>query len=204
MLSLFVMNDKKRFLKMNIKLMHRIIIPIVLFISLTFSTGCNKEEPKFSTSQIQNALFEMKGTYHGEMDVSYYHGERISEEIECKFVSKNSLTIAMDLVPMASTIADENIASRLQEIGTVEVKAGYDFYQMDNQIYNFVLRPEDVIFSGENDETIRIVFAQNFGGDADNYYHSMMFNLSPKELWIGDKKYEPFRQLVYHYAGTYE
>ncbi len=171
-----------------------------------FFSSCNKDEPKFSSSEVQRALFEMKGTYHGEMRVSYYHGETISEGNACKAVSKDSLTIDMDLSLMAQSITDETIASRLCDIGTVQVKAAYEFYQMDEQIYNFVLHPNDVVRSGGDGapETVKIVFSQHFGGDADYYHHDIIFNLSPTELWVGDKKYEPFQQLVYHFGGNYE
>ncbi len=76
---------------------------------------------------------------------------------------------------------------------------------MDEQMYHFVLLPKNVICPGDSDlETVKIVFDQIFGGSADPFYHSIMFNLSPKELWLGDKKYEPFQQLVYHFEGTCE
>lgn len=149
----------------------------------------------------------MKGTYHGEMRVSYYHGETISEGNTCKVVSKDSLTINMDLSLMAQSITDEMIASRLRDIGTVQVKAAYEFYQMDGQEYfHFVLLPKNVICLGGHGcpETVKIVFDQSFGGLADSFNHSIMFNLSPKELWLGNKKYEPFQQLVYHFEGSYE
>ena len=148
----------------------------------------------------------MKGTYHGEMSVSYYHGETISDGNECKAVSKDSLTVNMDLSLMALSIPDERIASRLRDIGIVQVKAAYEFYQMDEQIYNFVLHPKDVICIGGYDapETVKIVFSQNFGGDADYYHHDIIFNMSPTELWVGDKKYEQFQQLVYHFRGICE
>lgn len=183
----------------------KVTLPVVLFLALIFITACNNDEPEFSASQIQNALSEMKGSYSGEMSVSYHHGDRISEGNECTFVSNDFLSVSMDLTPMALTIADENLASRLREIGVVQIKASYEFLQMDDHIYHFVLYPDDVICLDENDisKSVRIVFAQNFGGDADSYQHVIMFNLSPMELWIGDKKYEPFRQLVYHYEGTY-
>ncbi len=182
------------------------ITTIILFIALVFISSCNNEESKFSSSEIQRALFEMKGTYHGEMRVSYYHGETISEGNACKAVSKDSLTIYMDLTPMASVITDEYISSILREIGVVQVKAGYEFLQMDDSMYHFVLLPDSVICDGglENPVTVKIVFSQLFGGDAAYRYHNIMFNLSPTELWIGDKMYEPFQQLVYHYEGTYE
>ena len=182
------------------------ITTIILFIALMFFSSCNKDEPKFSSSEIQRALFEMKGTYHGEMRVSYYHGETISVGNACKAVSKDSLTVNMDLSLMALSITDEKIASRLCDIGTVQVKAAYEFYQMDEQMYHFVLLPKNVICLGGlgAPETVKIVFDQSFGGSADYFHHSIMFNLSPKELWLGNKKYEPFQQLVYHFEGSYE
>lgn len=178
---------------------------IVLFIALLFISGCNKDEPKFSSSQIHDALFEMKGTYYGEIRVSYYHGDRISEGEECKVVSRDSLFINMDLNPMASIISDEDIASRLREIGAVQVKAGYEFIHLDETMYSFVLLPEDVYVSGGYGAPapVRIVFAQTFGGDA--FYHDgnhIMINLSPVELWVGGEKIESFKQLVYHYEGS--
>lgn len=147
----------------------------------------------------------MKGIYYGDMKVSYYHGDRISEGNECKVVSTDSLTIHMDLEPMASVISDETIASRLREIGVVVVKAGYDFLQMDDTIFSFVLLTDDVVVSGDNggQSPVSIVFDQTFGGDAfHNARNSIMLNMSPIELWIGNAKYEPFRQLVYHYEGS--
>ncbi len=181
------------------------ISTIILLIALVFISSCNKDEPKFSSSEIQRALFEMKGTYHGEMSVSYYHGNTISEGNACKVVSKDSLTVNMDLSLMAQSITDERIASRLRDIGIVQVKAAYEFYQMDEQIYNFVLHPKDVCLGGYGaSETVKIAFAQNFGGDADYFNHSITFNLSPTELCVGDKKYEQFQQLVYHFRGIYE
>lgn len=184
----------------------RPIISIILFIALTFISSCNKDEAKFSSSEIQKALFEMKGTYHGEMGVSYYHGNTISKGNACKVVSQDSLTVNMDLSLMALSITDERIASRLRDIGMVQVKAAYEFYQMDEQMYHFVLLPKDVICWGGlgAPATVKIVFNQNFGGDAEYSYHSIIFNLSPKELWFGGEKYEPFQQLVYHFEGTYE
>ncbi len=63
------------------------IASFALLIALLFLSGCNKDEPKFSSSQIQSALFEMKGIYYGDMRVSYYLGDRISEGDECNVVS---------------------------------------------------------------------------------------------------------------------
>lgn len=196
-----MLNDKEY----KIKIMKQ-IIQFVLLVALVFVTSCNDDEPKFSSAEIQNAINDMKGTYYGKMDVSYYHGDRISEDKECKVVSNDSLMVYMDLEPMASTIADEAIAERLRKIGVVEVRAAYDFCQMDERMYHFLLLPKDVICLGGYGapETVKIVFSQNFGGDADYFYHDIMFNLSPKELWYGDKKYEPFRQLVYHYEVSRE
>ena len=178
---------------------------IFLFIALICISACNKDEPRFSSSQIQDALFEMKGTYYGDMRVSYYHGDRISEGEECKVMSRDSLTINMDLKPMAATISDEDIASHLREIGVIQVKAGYEFIQMDNVMYSFILLPSDVFVPGGSGAPalVRIVFAQSFGGDA--FYHDgnhIIFNLSPIELWVGGVKFETFKQLVYHYEGS--
>ena len=78
--------------------------------------------------------------------------------------------------------------------------------QMDEQMYHFVLLPKNVICYGGYGapEAVKIVFDQSFGGDADYFYHSIIFNLSPKELWIGGEKYKSFQQLVYHFEGSYE
>lgn len=138
------------------------------------------------------------------MEVSYYQGNIITDGYECNVVSGDSLTINMDLTHMATVIPDEDIASRLREIGVVQVKAAYKFLQMDDSLYHFVLLPDDVIcLDGNGTPTdIRIVFSQSFGGDADFRSHYIIFNLSPIELWVGNKKYKEFRQLVYHYEGT--
>ena len=52
--------------------------------------------------------------------------------------------------------------------------------------------------------SIRIVFAQTFGGDAEVGHNFIMFNISPLELWVDGKKYEDFPRLVYHFRGNYE
>lgn len=108
----------------------------------------------------------------------------------------------MDLELMASAIPDENITSRLRNIGVVQVKAACEFLQMEGKTYHFLLLPDDVVCLGGYGapETVRIIFSKNFGGDMDCYlFHNYMaFNLSPKELWVGNNKYEPFKQLVYH------
>ena len=85
------------------------------------------------------------------------------------------------------------------------MKAGYEFLKKDDLMYHFLLHPDDVVDLGGYGapEPIRIVFSQAFGGES--YYfkqNHIIFNLSPLELWIGGKKYEPFRQLVYHYEGS--
>lgn len=51
-------------------------------------------------------------------------------------------------------------------------------------------------------QSVKIVFAKYFGDDNDNDNRKyMIFNLSPKELWIDGNKYENFRQLIYHFRG---
>lgn len=50
--------------------------------------------------------------------------------------------------------------------------------------------------------SVKMVFAKYFGDDNDNDNRKyMIFNLSPKELWIDSNKYENFRQLIYHFRG---
>lgn len=51
-------------------------------------------------------------------------------------------------------------------------------------------------------QSVKIVFAKYFGDDNDNDNRKyMIFNLSPKELWIDSNKYENFRQLIYNFRG---
>lgn len=51
-------------------------------------------------------------------------------------------------------------------------------------------------------QSVKIVFAKYFGDDNDNDNRKyMIFNLSPKELWIDSNKYKNFRQLIYHFRG---
>lgn len=51
-------------------------------------------------------------------------------------------------------------------------------------------------------QSVKIVFAKYFGNDNNNDNRKyMIFNLSPKELWIDSNKYENFRQLIYHFRG---
>lgn len=179
---------------------------LMLFLCLLCLTSCNKNEPLFSSAQIQQALFDMKGTYHGTVEVSYYHGKDITEPTGAVAVSRDSLTFTMSLLPIADLIMDENIAQILREAGEVKVIAGYDFSQIDDGYLNFRLCPKDAVILGGYGAppTIRIVFSQTFGGDAEIYQNFIMFNISPKELWLNDKKYEDFKQLVYHFRGVYE
>ncbi len=103
-------------------------------------------------------------------------------------------------------ISDETIAECLREIDEVPVMAGYDFLQMDNSTIHFVLYPKDVTILGGYGapSSIRLVFAQTFGGDAEVGQNFIMFNISPMELWVDGKKYEDFPRLVYHFRGDYE
>lgn len=185
--------------------MNKLLIPF-LFIVCLFFTSCNDDEPEFSSAQIQQALFEMKGTYHGKVEVAYYHGSQITELPEAIAVSRDSLSFTMSLIPMAGIIPDESIAARLREIGEVTVKAGYDFLQMDDYDFYFVLVPVDVVVPGGlgAPPSVKIVCAQNYGGDATSYSNFMMFNVSPIELWVNGEKYEDFERLVYHFRGNYE
>lgn len=176
------------------------------FLCLLCLTSCNKNEPLFSAAQIQQALFDLKGTYHGTVGVSYYQGSRITEPTEAVAVSRDSLAFTMSLLPIADVITDENIAQILREAGEVKVTAGYDFSQMDYGHLTFVLRPKDAVIPGGygTPPTVRIVFSQYYGGNATPGHKIITFNISPIELWLNDKKYEDFKQLVYHFEGEYE
>ena len=47
---------------------------VVLFFCVIGFSGCNDDESEFSSTEIQQALFDMKGTYKGAVEVSYYRG----------------------------------------------------------------------------------------------------------------------------------
>ena len=169
---------------------------LILFLSVLSLTSCNKDEEGFSKEEIQQMLFDMKGTYHGT----------ITELQNAIAVSRDSLKFNMSLLPYVELISDEGLSERLREIGEVEVVAGYDFHQSDGRNINFGLRPKDVDVLGGYGapSSIRIVFAQTFGGDAEVGHNFIMFNISPLELWVNGKKYEDFPRLVYHFRGIYE
>lgn len=179
---------------------------LILFLSALSLTSCNKDEEGFSKEEIQQMLFDMKGTYHGTVQVDYYKGSSITELQNAVAVSRDSLKFNMSLQPLSELISDETIAKRLREIGEVEVVSGYDFHQSDGMNINFGLRPKDVDVLGGYGapSSIRIVFAQTFGGDAEVGNNFIMFNISPLELWVNGKKYEDFPRLVYHFRGNYE
>lgn len=179
---------------------------LILFLSALSLTSCNKDEEGFSKEEIQQMLFDMKGTYHGTVQVDYYQGSSITELQNAIAVSRDSLKFNMSLLPYVELISDEGLSERLREIGEVEVVAGYDFHQSDGRNINFGLRPKDVDVLGGYGapSSIRIVFAQTFGGDAEVGNNFIMFNISPLELWVNGKKYEDFPRLVYHFRGNYE
>lgn len=179
---------------------------LVLFLSVLNLTSCNKDEEGFSKEEIQQMLFDMKGTYHGMVKVSYYQGSNITELQNAVAVSRDSLEFNMTLQPLSELIADKNLSDRLREIGEVSVVAGYEFLQSDGGHIHFVLHPKDVNVLGGHDTSadIRIVFSMNYGGDAVTYTNFMMFNMSPLELWVDGKKYDDFPRLVYHFEGNYE
>lgn len=179
---------------------------VVLFCCVIGFAGCNDDESGFSSAEIQQALFDMKGTYKGTVEVSYYRGKEIEAFSDRIAVSRDSLILKLPLSPIAEMIKDEDISRHFREIGEVEVKAGYEFLQMDQGSMNFVLHPKNVVILGGYGvpSSVRIEFSQHFGGDAEIYSQFMMFNISPTELWIGNEKSEDFSQLVYHFSGSYE
>lgn len=179
---------------------------LVLFLSVLSFTSCNKDEEGFSKEEIQQALFDLKGSYHGTIQVAYYHGSNITERQNAIAASRDSLKFNMSLLPLSELISDETIAGRLREIGEVPVMAGYEFLQMDYGTIHFMLYPKDVTILGGYGAppSIRFVFDQTFGGDAEVGQNFIMFNISPLELWVDGKKYEDFPRLVYHFRGVYE
>lgn len=179
---------------------------LMLFLFTFTFMCCNKEEDGFSKEEIQQMLFDLKGTYHGSVQIAYYQGSNIQELQNATAVSRDSLKFNVSLLPLSELISDETIAERLREIGEVSVMAGYEFLQWDSGVIHFVLHPKDVNISDEHDmfDDIRIVFSMNYGGDAMTYMNSMSFNMSPLELWVNGKKYDDFPRLVYHFEGEYE
>lgn len=172
-----------------------LFIPLILLL-----ISCNKDEPTITKTQVQQALAEMKGTYEGEASISYYHGSLIARDVTASAVSSDSLQFNMPLAHLAATIDDQIISSILLESAEVSVKAGYEFYQMAPDYFNFVLHPADVVIN-RSGKSIRIVFAQTFGGCGETYQNGIIFNISPSEIWVDGVKYDPFRQLVFNFMG---
>ncbi|WP_455608544.1 DUF4840 domain-containing protein [Bacteroides rodentium] len=167
--------------------------------------GCNNDDDKFSSAEIQQALFDMKGTYNGTVEVSYYQGKNIASFRDVLLKSIVFLILYMSLLPVAEMITHVNLSRHLREINQVEVKAGYEFYQMDQGHIHFVLHPKEAIIWGGYGapQSVRIEFSQIYGGDVDVYEQSqsMLFNISPTALWIGNEKSPEFSQLVYNFMG---
>ncbi|GAB6867810.1 DUF4840 domain-containing protein [Bacteroides rodentium] len=178
---------------------------VALFFCVAGFIGCNNDDDKFSSAEIQQALFDMKGTYNGTVEVSYYQGKNLATFPDEVVKSKDSLIFQMSLLPVAEMITDENLSRHLREINQVEVKAGYEFYQMDQGHIHFVLHPKEAIIWGGYGapQSVRIEFSQIYGGDVDVYEQSqsMLFNISPTALWIGNEKSPEFSQLVYNFMG---
>ncbi|MCL1627081.1 DUF4840 domain-containing protein, partial [Bacteroides caecicola] len=68
---------------------------LVLFLSLFSLISCNKDEKGLSKEEIQQMLFDMKGTYHGTVQVAYYQGSNITEQQNAVVVSRDSLKFNM-------------------------------------------------------------------------------------------------------------
>lgn len=178
-------------------------ILILLLFTFTF-ISCSKEE-EFSKKEIQQTLFDMKGTYHGTVHVSAPNS--FDETLQnATAISYDSLKFQMSLQPLSEFISDETLAARLREIGEVSVMAGYEFLQIDNGSINFVLYPKDVTILGGYGAppTVRFVFSKSHGGNAETKGNYIMFNISPTELWIDDEKYENLPKITYHFEGMCE
>lgn len=181
---------------------------IVISLFIVFSTSCNKDDGEnVSAEQIRQALFDMKGRYHGTIKASFYQGSEIVKIDNAEAISRDSLTFVMPLEPIASTITDDKVVELLRNFETVQVKAGYHFYQIDdngNTVF-FTLTPQKVVVTSKgNVPDVTIVFADSFGGSFEKRFNSIIFNISPKEIWIGSTKLDSFKQLVYNFSGAYK
>lgn len=178
------------------------ILSLVILLS-----ACNDDDEKISNKQIRQALFDMKGTYHGNLEVSFYHGSEIVKIDSARAISRDSLSLVMPLDPIADIINDEHVTATLHDVKEVKFKAGYEFLQIDNDGYsvNFVLHPESIVIPANgNTPDITIVFSDNFGGNFEKASNFIMFNVSPIEIRVGGAKLDSFKQLVYHFRGEYE
>ena len=115
---------------------HLFRILMLLLFTLIF-INCDKEEG-FSKEEIQQVLFELKGTYNGAAHVSSSNGLDFTLQ-KAIVVSCDSLKFNLSLQPYIELIADKILPDRLQEIGKVEVIAEYCFYQWADNTINFVL-----------------------------------------------------------------
>ncbi|MEG0012450.1 MAG: DUF4840 domain-containing protein [Muribaculaceae bacterium] len=181
---------------------------LLMFLVVTLATSCNKDDgEKVSAEQIRQALFDMKGSSHGTIKASFYQGAEIVEIDNVKAISRDSLIFVMPLEPIARTISDEKVATILRTIEKVEVKAGYHFYQIDDNGYSvfFTLTPKRIIIPASDDvPDIIIAFADSYGGSFQKNFNYIIFNISPKEILVGGVKPASFKQLVYHFDGKYE
>ena len=168
--------------------------------------ACSDDEPKFSTAEIREALSDLKGTYRGEVKVSYYQGAAIATIPDATAVSDDSLTFTLPLAPLADQIEDEMICNYLRETGKITVKAGYEFLQMDNGTLHFVLHPRDVLLPGgyATPPGITFVFSPIYGGSAEPHHRAMIFNMSVIRILANGEEYEGFKPLVYHFEGKDE
>ena len=66
---------------------------VVLFFCVIGFSGCNDDESEFSSTEIQQALFDMKGTYKGAVEVSYYRGKEIATFPDGIAVSKGNSSV---------------------------------------------------------------------------------------------------------------
>lgn len=183
-------------------------IKILSILSLIILlAGCNDDEKKISGKQIRQALFDMKGTYHGSIKVAFYHGAEIVKIDDAKASSRDSLSFMLPLAPIADIINDKEIAATLREVEEAEIKAEYQFLQIDNEGYSvhFGLIPENIVIPANGTTPdITIVLSNLFGGDFEKNSNFIMFNISPVEIQAGGVRLDSFTQLVYHFRGEYE
>lgn len=95
-----------------------LLLTLFLFNFILTFTSCNKnEEEGFSKEEILQALFDLKVTYHGTVQVAYYRGADITELQNVTAVSRDSMKFSMSPLPISELVSDKSLSERLREIG---------------------------------------------------------------------------------------
>lgn len=184
---------------MNQNVLSRIVF---LFTCLAVFVSCNEDKEKFSSAQIQRALFDLKGVYHGTVEMSYVKGSIIAKQDKVVAVSRDSLAFSIPLALVSETIRKENVARVLRDVGEVEVKAGYEFLGISRTL-NFVLHPQDVMIRDQFGKAseVKLIFSQSYGGNAEPQFENIIFIYCLEEIHVDGKKLGDFKPLVLYFEG---